>query len=82
MFGLSLNTIWILTVCAAVSGGLLAWHHSGVISGENKEDAKIQAVTNATVQQVQKVDNEIRNIPATDKRSIDRLRHGTYFPQR
>jgi hypothetical protein len=67
---------------AAISGGVALWHHEAVVSGEKKEDTKIEAVTSATVQQVQKVDNEIRNIPSSDKRTIERLQHGSYFPQR
>lgn len=76
------NLIWTVSILAFLGGGFEVWKHKEIIVGENKEDVKIQAVTNATVQQVQKVDNEIRNIPATDKRSIDRLRHGSFFPQR
>lgn len=74
--------LWTVSIIAALGGAFALWSHREVLVGENKEIVKVNAATSATVAGVQKVDNEIESIPNTDKRTIERLQHGSYFPQR
>lgn len=43
------------------------------------EDDKVTLATQNAILKVEDKKNEIRNTPITDKRTADRLLHGTYF---
>lgn len=43
------------------------------------EDDKVTVASQAVVLKIEDKKNEIRNVPISDARTIDRLQHGTYF---
>ncbi len=73
-FGLSSTAVIIVGICAALSTGLLWFHHAAV----KGEDQKIALHTAAVISTVQEKKNAIRSHGYSDNLSIKRLQRGTF----